>query len=266
MRLEFTSVCETGIELIDREHKQFFEYINAAYDALERDDDEAVLIAKNILKKLRDYTDYHFHDEEEYMKEHKDAELVRQIREHENFCKAIDEMIKGGVDTKSEIEKIVSFLTKWLYRHILTSDTLIGKAERKSHRFELTKDFLTGIKLIDDEHAQLFSIINRGWDVLEDDLVFDKYDKIIAILNELKLYTQRHFADEEEYMLNIKYEGYDAQKKLHDAFIDRVVNLDLDELDNADDDQNGYLVELLDFLNDWLINHILRMDKKIPQK
>lgn len=265
MRYEFTKVCETGIQLIDTEHKKFFTYINSALEALEGDDEEALITAKNILKKLRDYADVHFKDEEEYMKDIHDAELVSQIREHEAFKVDIDKMIGEGVSTKEDVKSIVIFLTKWLYRHILTSDTLIGK-EHTSGRFYMGPDFMTGIEIVDEEHKNLFAIINRAWDVLDDDLIFDKYDPILGILNELKVYTQRHFSDEEEYMESIKYDGLDAQKRVHEAFIEKVVNLDLSEVEGMDDNQNEYLKDLLSFLNDWLINHILKMDKKIPVK
>ena len=37
-------------------------------------------------------------------------------------------------------------------------------------------------------------------------------------------------------------------------------------LDDMDDNQQEYLIELVDFLLMWLVNHILKMDKKIPSK
>ena len=46
-------------------------------------------------------------------------------------------------------------------------------------------------------------------------------DNIIVILNELKAYTIEHFGDEEEYMESIRYEGLAAQKRAHEAFIDK---------------------------------------------
>ena len=41
------------------------------------------------------------------------------------------------------------------------------------------------------------------------------------------------------------------------------MNIDLDELDKIDDHQQEYLLELIDFLAGWLVNHILKMDTKI---
>lgn len=263
MRYEYTPVCETGIKIIDDQHKTFFDYINLALEALEGSDDEAIVTAKNLMKKLRDYADFHFAEEEAHMRSNHDAELVRQIKEHEKFKKDIDAMAKDGDMSKEKLSDMVTFLAKWLYKHILTSDTLIGKT-RTNGRYTLTEEFMTKVDFVNEQHANLFEIINKGWDVLDDDMIFDKFDKIVTVLNELKLYTQRHFADEEEYMKSINYAGLEAQQTVHEAFIERVVNLDLAEIEEMDENQDEYLRELLEFLNDWLINHILRMDTKIP--
>ena len=76
-------------------------------------------------------------------------------------------------------------------------------------------------------------------------------------------YTVKHFSDEEAYMESIDYEELDVQKKAHEMFVDKLNNINLDDLD---DHQQQYLIELVDFLLMWLVNHILKMDKKIPKK
>ena len=52
----------------------------------------------------------------------------------------------------------------------------------------------------------------------------------MLILNELKEYTKEHFADEQEYMEAIHYEGLSAQKRAHEAFIDKLENIDLNQI------------------------------------
>jgi hemerythrin len=64
-------------------------------------------------------------------------------------------------------------------------------------------------------------------------------------------------------MESIKYEGLAAQKAAHTTFIDRLREIDLDEMD---DNQDEHLEDLVDFLLEWLINHIKILDKKIPVK
>lgn len=51
------------------------------------------------------------------------------------------------------------------------------------------------------------------------------------------------------------------QRRAHESFIDRLENIDMDEVDG---DPKVYLESLIEFLLGWLINHILYTDKKIP--
>ena len=67
--------------------------------------------------------------------------------------------------------------------------------------------------------------------------------------------------DEEEYMESIHYEGLEAQRRAHDAFIQKLENIDLSEIDENPQES---LQQLLEFLLGWLVNHILHTDKKIP--
>lgn len=126
---------------------------------------------------------------------------------------------------------------------------------------EFTDDYLTGIALVDAEHRELFRIVDKADQLVKSLDSLSGYDNIIQILNELKEYTKEHFADEEEYMEAIHYEGLSAQKRAHEAFINKLDNIDLNQVDQ---NPQEYLQELLEFLLGWLINHILYTDKKIP--
>ena len=44
---------------------------------------------------------------------------------------------------------------------------------------------------------------------------------------------------------------------------EKLVDINFEELENMDDNQQEYLVDILDFLAKWLVNHILKMDKLI---
>ena len=87
----------------------------------------------------------------------------------------------------------------------------------------------------------------------------------MRLLAELKDYTEVHFHDEEALMERIHYPELDAQKRAHTAFVERLVEIDLSELDDMDDNQQEYLIDLIQFLAGWLINHILGSDKKIGE-
>ena len=128
-----------------------------------------------------------------------------------------------------------------------------------------TDKYKTGIELVDDEHRRLFEIIDQTYTLIHDDFAHDKYDQIMHLLEQLKNYTEFHFNDEEELMERIGYPDINSQKKAHSAFIEKLVDIDIHDLDAMDDNQQQYLLDLVNFLVTWLSNHILGADKKIGE-
>ena len=129
--------------------------------------------------------------------------------------------------------------------------------------FAFTDKYMTGIEMVDDEHRRLFEIIAETKDVIDSEFLADKYDHIMNLLNQLREYTEFHFKDEEVLMEKIGYPRLEVQKRAHAAFVERLVEIDFKDLDNMDDNQQEYLLELIQFLVSWLSNHILGEDKKI---
>ena len=274
MTFEFTQDCVTGIETIDNEHRNLFALLSKAYNlACTEYHSDYYQELKNILEELDDYAETHFAHEEEYMVQIRDPELIRQRSQHAFFRDKVREYEFVNIDNEEEQQRVltelVRFLAKWLYRHILSSDILIGKLPPleewmvRENPCEFTDEYLTGIELVDAEHKELFRIVDKANQLVKNFDSLSGYDSIMQILNELKEYTKEHFADEEEYMEGIQYEGLSAQKRAHEAFVDKLENISLDQID-ANPQEN--LQELLEFLLGWLINHILYTDKKIPVK
>lgn len=121
-------------------------------------------------------------------------------------------------------------------------------------------DYDVGVHIIDEQHKKLFEIADSAFNLLENKLVIDKYDKFVEILDELKEYTIFHFKSEEEYMLSIKYKNFFFHKVEHDDFINEINNIDLDKIDL---DQNESVKELLEFVVNWIDKHILSLDRYI---
>ena len=269
---EFTDDCLTGIETIDDEHRNLFALLSRAQNLLDIDyQQDHYQELKGILEELDRYAEEHFSHEEEYMMKIRDPELIRQRTQHGFFKEKIREYEFVNIDDEGEqqrvLQELVRFLAKWLYRHILGSDIMIGKLPPleewmvRENPYEFTDEYLTGIELVDAEHKELFRIVEKADRLVKSYNDLSGYDNIVQILNELKDYTKEHFADEEEYMESIQYQGLEAQKRAHEAFIDKLEGINLDEID---DNPKEYLQELLEFLLGWLVNHILQSDKKIP--
>lgn len=269
---EFTDDCIIGIEQIDEEHRYLFDLLNRTHALTSMDfQNDHYQVIKDIIAELDNYAEQHFTNEEAYMEQIRDPELILQRTQHAFFREKVLMLDLANIDEAEEqwnlLDELVTFLARWLYHHILSSDILIGKLPPleewmiKENPCEFTEDYLIGIDLIDREHEELFRIVGRANQLVKSYDTAVDYDALMKILNELKAYTEEHFRDEEEYMEWIHYEGLAAQKRAHEAFIDKLENIDLDEIEN---NPQEYLQKLLEFLLGWLINHILYTDKKIP--
>ncbi len=123
--------------------------------------------------------------------------------------------------------------------------------------FEMKAEYMTGIAMIDEEHQKLFELADQLYDLLNNDFIPDKYDYIVEVIDGLKEYAKKHFKDEEDYMRSISYKRLFSHKIEHQAFLEKIGTFDLEIID---EDQKQTCLELLSFISDWLVNHILGND------
>ena len=263
----FTDDCLIGVKQIDEEHRGLFRLIGEIQDLLQNEFiNDKYDKTCDMLKSLEEYAEEHFRHEEEYMEEIDHPELELQRSQHMQFSEKMAEMDAtiSGHDQQEFLGELLAYLVRWLYRHIIGSDLMIGKMmtveEWKKAPCIFTDEYLTGIEIIDEEHRILFNIIEQIHEMIADDIKADKYDEIVTLLGDLRTYTKVHFKDEEEYMESIQYDGLEAQKVAHELFVARLNEIDLNEIDAHQEDA---LEELMAFLTEWLVNHILHMDKRI---
>lgn len=141
---------------------------------------------------------------------------------------------------------------------------IINDSERMRIKMLKWKDeYVIGIDIIDEQHKMLFEIAQKAYELLTNDIYVDKYDRILNVIGELKDYAIYHFKCEEEYMLKIGYKRFLSQKVEHDEFIKKVNDIDFNKID---ENQDAYLLSILDFIVDWTSEHILQKDKLIMQK
>ena len=270
----FTDDCKIGIPQIDSEHEFLFSIMNqiteTLHKGLDSEDDKHHL--ENYLEQLKEYGANHFAHEEEYMEKNGDPELERQKKAHASFVRKIENIDLQDLNSEEKrkiLADMILYLTKWLYQHIMGSDTLIGhiwntvdkKADEIDDICAFTEIYWTHIPLVDKEHAKLFEIIGRAYHFVNHSDGELDYDGVMGILDELEDYTHYHFGHEEEYMESIAYTGLEAQKRAHAVFLAKLA--DKDEAENTED-RREYVEDMLDFLFAWLNRHILKMDKLIP--
>ena len=122
------------------------------------------------------------------------------------------------------------------------------------------KRFAFGINKIDEQHEQLFNVMEEIKSLIQETTEgVDCYDEIEAVLLELERYTIYHFETEEELLEEVGFDGLDVHREEHNAFVNKVH----DTLDSDIDlQQEGVLTEVYDFLLNWVSEHILTTDVK----
>lgn len=123
--------------------------------------------------------------------------------------------------------------------------------------YEFTKDCLTGIPQIDEEHSQLFQMINEAHSLLENHTAASAATAK-NLISALRKYAEKHFETEESYMAEINDPELLRQKKEHSAFAQKVNGIDLEHLDENKSPE--VLSDLLLYLSRWLYHHILGSD------
>jgi hemerythrin len=112
-----------------------------------------------------------------------------------------------------------------------------------------------GVAEIDGQHQKLVRLIND----LNDAMRAGKGKEITGkIINELTNYTLSHFATEEKFFVQFAYPDTDAHKSEHAMFVQKVSAFKKD----FEQSRIGVTIPIMDFLSDWLKNHIMGVDKK----
>jgi len=119
--LNWNDNLSVGISSIDKQHQKLIELYNNFYESIiNRDTKEKMT---EVVKGLKDYTVYHFKDEEAVMKRHNYPGYKLQKEDHDKFIKAVldlEERYKNGKMILS-IE-IINFIRDWIANHILNID------------------------------------------------------------------------------------------------------------------------------------------------
>ncbi len=127
--IQWSPTLETGIDVIDQQHKRIVDYINALRIAQGKGDRGAV--AKTI-DDVIDYTQSHFGFEEALMEDAGYPLLNAHKRVHELFIRRVavlNQRFKSGEDIAQDLHNV---LARWLITHIQTEDRhYVGAVKEK---------------------------------------------------------------------------------------------------------------------------------------
>ena len=115
--------------------------------------------------------------------------------------------------------------------------------------------YSVGISMIDEEHKKFIDIINKVIVAKEHN---DNPEGVREVLYEMIKYALNHFATEETYMIKFNFPEFQLHRNEHLDFTDKAV-ANINKVINGD-----YQVanELLEYLKQWLLNHIQKTDRK----
>jgi hemerythrin len=116
------------------------------------------------------------------------------------------------------------------------------------------KTYSIGIQSIDDQHSSLFDSLNELHAAM-----LKGQDKSVTgrLLDDLLAYTRSHFSAEESMLAKVRYPGLAKHHAIHLRLTAQVA----DYAERYKRGEAALSVHLINFLRDWLTNHILREDR-----
>lgn len=120
---------------------------------------------------------------------------------------------------------------------------------------EWNESLSVSVAAFDGEHSRLIDLINE----LHSAMMSGKGREVIRkVLTDLLEYTRYHFTHEEAALEKFDYPALESQRKQHALFVEKLAAL----TEKQDKGEMFVPVEVLEFLNSWLVNHIKGEDKK----
>ncbi len=120
---------------------------------------------------------------------------------------------------------------------------------------EWDNKYSVGISMIDEEHKKLIGILNKAIFAKKHN---DNPEEIKEVLSEMAKYSQKYFSTEEANMIKFNFPEYQSHRNEHLDFTDKTI-ASYNKLVMGD-----YQIanELLEYLKQWLVNHILVTDRQ----
>ncbi len=110
-------------------------------------------------------------------------------------------------------------------------------------------------RMMDEQHRKLFDLVNE----LHEAMKAGQAKTVISrVLDQLVTYTRSHFDSEERALAAVAYPDLAAHVSEHRKLTETVHKLQQEVKAGT----VGVTIELMDFLQQWLTNHIMKVDRK----
>ena len=117
---------DTGIALVDQQHRSLLEQVDALMTAIHDNDVDRRI--PGLLAFLADYVEQHFRVEEERMEATEYAGLAGHRAIHDDMRRQVASLVERFVaDSQAVNEEVLEFLTDWLIKHINGEDRRMAR-------------------------------------------------------------------------------------------------------------------------------------------
>lgn len=118
-------------------------------------------------------------------------------------------------------------------------------------------DYSVGFEGIDSQHKTLISIIQEVEMAIKSHTY--SFKALIELVDKLEKYMKVHLAYEENLMAKFDYPNVDTHRSEHNELRYKIQSINLDYIEKSRD----FYLETYTYLSDWLMNHIMKEDKKL---
>ena len=147
----------------------------------------------------------------------------------------------------------------WLFVLAAIVVVIWAKSREKSHFLEWKDEYSVGIEAIDKDHRKLVNLINQFQTAVlyrtGKEFEQEAFDALVD-------YTRTHFRSEEDLMEEHGYPDFEAHRKQHRKMIAQVEACMAQYMTKGRDVP---LRKAVEFLQDWLINHINGTDQEYSE-
>jgi len=179
-------------------------------------------------------------------------EINRSVAEVNQVARQTAESVESSTRVVVEISGLAEELDSII--QAMASGKLTGVTS-SDQLMTWTDDLSVGVRLIDEQHKVLLGLINElhaGMRARKSDAV------LVGVVERLKEYTVKHFGQEEEYFDRYGYSETKAHKEIHAKLVRQVLDFEA----ALKSGKAKVTMDIMRFLKDWLVKHIMGTDKK----
>lgn len=124
------------------------------------------------------------------------------------------------------------------------------------------KNFSVKVQLMDYQHEHFFEIINKIFGLVDQSKMNEEI--LMEVIKELENYANYHLTTEEELFKKFEYKEAKEHVRIHNLYREKM-NEFMKIMNDKNSDKAILAQNVAQFVADWLINHIMTVDKRYTE-